>query len=150
MSAFPKKKAARERSVKDQVKAIFDKHGWFWWMPPANGYGQSGISDFGAVKDGLFMVVETKFGNNEPTALQYGYLNSVRAAGHFGFIVNEKTVCLLDVYLNSLDTAARAFAAHETVSPADGAAMVDALRAMMPDVYPALLADGTDGTDTKA
>ena len=50
-----------ESDVKKYVKKILDDHGWKWWMPPANGFGQAGISDFNALRSGVFLAVETKF-----------------------------------------------------------------------------------------
>lgn len=78
-----------EAGVKRAVKALLSEHGWFAWMPPANGYGRSGIADFHALKDGKFLAIETKFGSNKPTALQWQFLHSVEAAGGEGIVIGE-------------------------------------------------------------
>jgi hypothetical protein len=63
-----RKTYTKEAHVKDDMKALLDRFGWFWFMPPANAYGKSGISDIIALKRGTFMAIETKFGSNKPTA----------------------------------------------------------------------------------
>lgn len=116
-----------EKDVKKQVKAIFDRHGWFWWMIPANGYGKSGTSDFHAVKAGTFIALETKFGSNKPTPLQIGFLNSIRAEDGFAFVVNEKNLDWLDAFLESFAIAVACEAKKETLDPEHGARMINAL-----------------------
>ena len=116
MSSMPKK-TADESDVKDDVKKVLNAHGWFWWMPPANMYGKSGASDFHAVKDGLFMSIETKRGMKkpEPTANQIAFLQAIRNARHFAFVVNATRVKHLDAFLGSL---CRSIAAAQRTSPA--------------------------------
>lgn len=119
-----------EKDVKAEVKKLLDKHGWFWWMPPANGYGKSGIADFNAIKNGVFLAVETKFGNNKPSPMQYGWLNSVQAESGFAFVVNEKTLDWLECWMGAFERSAAAVSAQQEVTPEDGALMLDAIRAM--------------------
>ena len=119
-----------EKDVKAKVKKLLDKYGWFWWMPPANGFGQSGISDFNAVKDGVFMAVETKFGSNKPTAMQGAFLRSINQESCFGFVVTEKTLEWFDTFLeeferSKIDVSEKKAMAHES-----GAALIDAIRAL--------------------
>jgi len=120
----------KEADVKAEVKRLLDKHGWFWWMPPANGFGRSGISDFNAIRKGVFLVIETKFGNNSPTTMQVGYMNSVQAEDGFAFVVNEKTLSSLQVWLEAFDRAVQAATTGARPTDADGAAMLDAIHAM--------------------
>ena len=61
-----------EKDVKTRIKKLLDDHDWFWFMPPANGFGRTGISDIIAVKRGVFLAIEAKFGKNPPTAMQIG------------------------------------------------------------------------------
>lgn len=122
-----RKTHTKEAHVKDDVKALLDKYGWFWFMPPANGYGASGISDFIAIKGGVFLAVETKFGSNKPTALQIGFLNSIRACRGFAFVVNEKNLEWMDAFLESFDIAVLAQARQQEVPPEHGARMINAL-----------------------
>ena len=119
-----------EKDVKAKVKKLLDKYGWFWWCPPANGFGVSGISDFNAVKDGVFMAVETKFGSNKPTAMQGAFLRSINQESCFGFVVNENTLEWLDTFLeeferSKIDVSEKKAMAHES-----GAALIDAIRAL--------------------
>lgn len=117
-----------EKDVKKEVKRLLDKHGYFWFMPPANAYGKSGISDFIALKTGVMMAVETKFGSNKPTALQIAFLNSVRQEDGFGFVVNDKNVDWLDAFLESFAIAAIAQSKNEPVPEEHGARMVNAIK----------------------
>lgn len=118
-----------EKDVKKKVKAIFDKHDWFWWMPPANAYGKSGTSDFHALKNHVFMVVETKFGSNKPTPLQIGFLNSIRSdeQGGYAFVVNEQNISWLDQFLESFGVATAAQSRKEPVPEEHGSRMINAL-----------------------
>jgi hypothetical protein len=73
-----------EKGVKENVKRLLDAFDWFWWMPPANGYGKVGVSDFHAIKDGVFLAIETKFGSNKPTHHQRAFLETINAARGMG------------------------------------------------------------------
>ena len=119
-----------EKDVKTRVKKLLDKHGYFWWMPPANGYGKAGISDFHALKAGVFLAIETKFGSNKPTILQVGFLNSIRQEQGFAFAVNEKTIEWFAKWLQAFDNAAEAVGSHKAVESQDGADMLDAIAAL--------------------
>ena len=120
-----------EGDVKRQVKKLLDKHKWFWWMPPANGFGRTGISDFNVFRSGIFMAIETKFGKNEVTPMQKGFLESIRSEQGFAFRVDETNLEWLKVWLECFDRAIEAKRQQVDVAPEDGAAMLDAIRAMM-------------------
>lgn len=122
-----RKTYSKEAHVKDDVKALLNKFDWFWFMPPANGFGGSGISDFIAVKRGTFLSIETKFGSNKPTAMQIGFLNSIRANDGFAFIVNEKNLGWLEAWLESFDLAINCVAQKMQVPPEHGARMLNAI-----------------------
>jgi Holliday junction resolvase len=81
-----------EKDVKRKVAKILHQHGWFHWMPPANAYGRSGVSDFHALRRGKFLAVETKVGKNQPTVLQDKFLNQVKVSGGKALVVNEKNL----------------------------------------------------------
>lgn len=119
-----------EKGVKDEVKKLLNQHGWFWWMTPANGYGVSGISDFCALRGGVFLAIETKFGGNKVTQLQRGYLESVLAEAGFGFEVNEKNIGWFAVWLDAFDRMAAAEAKKEKPDATDGAFILDAIQAL--------------------
>lgn len=88
-----------EGDVKNAVKKLFKKYGWFYWMPPGNGYGTSGVADFNALKGGRFLALETKFGSNKPTPAQTNYLRNVQVMGCLAMVVNEKTLVDLEEWL---------------------------------------------------
>jgi hypothetical protein len=126
-----------EADVKKYIKKILDKHGWFWWMPPANGYGKAGVSDFGAVHNGVFVVIEAKHtatNKGQPTPMQIGYLNSVRAEQCFAFVVNENRLDDLDAWLGAFARAAASAARGEKPSDEDGAVMINAMREMQSEL----------------
>lgn len=122
-----RKTHTNESHVKQDVKELLDASQWFWFMPPANGFGAAGISDFIAVKRGTFMAIETKFGSNKPTAMQVGFLNSIRAADGFAFVVNEKNLEWLAAFLESFDISVECAAKKMDVPPEHGARMLNAL-----------------------
>jgi Holliday junction resolvase len=117
-----------EGDVKKEVKRLLNKHDWFWWMTPANGFGSSGISDFCAIKDGVFMVIETKFGKGKLTAMQRAYLDSVNAASCFGFVVNEDSLPWLESFLEDFGQQTILAMKEQKLDNVVGARMVDAIR----------------------
>lgn len=122
-----RKTYTKEAHVKDDVKALLDKYDWFWFMPPANAYGKAGISDIIALKRGSFLAVEAKLGSNKPTAMQIGFLNSVRAADGLAFVVNEKNLDWFEAFLESFDLATTAQIKGGKVPHEHGARMVNAI-----------------------
>ena len=135
MSPMPKKKNL-EADVKKMVQDVFDKHGWWWYMPASTMYGKVGISDFHALKNRLFMAVETKRGTKppEPTANQIAFLQKVRDMGHFAFVVNESRVKHLDAFLESFEIATQAAQKKEKVPDEHGAQMLNCLREMQQEI----------------
>lgn len=123
-----------EKDVKKQVKKLLDAHRYFWWMPPANGYGRAGIADILALRDGVFLAVETKFGRNKATAMQLGFLNSVQAEGGFAFIVDEKRVEFLKSWLEAFDRSTEAAKQSKPVASEDGAMMLNAMRELTREI----------------
>jgi len=88
-----------EGDVKTAVKKLLTAHEWFWWMPPANGYGRAGIADINAVRRGAFLAVETKFGKNTPTVMQRKFLTQVMQAGGYALVVNETNIPQFEQWL---------------------------------------------------
>lgn len=128
MSSFPKSTRNEQNFVKPRVRKILTDHQWFWWITPANMYGRTGVSDYCAVKAGMFMAVETKFGPRDPTPMQVGYLDSIRACNHFAFVVRETTLNAFETFLDMLD---KSIALYPAVAPAEiGGPMVDAIKRM--------------------
>lgn len=124
----PKEKVYRnEAAVKKEVKRLLDKHEWFWWCPPANGFGRTGISDFNTIKNGVFLAIETKFGANQPSVMQQGFLRSIAAEDGLAFVVCEKRVAWLASWLEAFDVAT-ALAGEGKIAPQDvGADMLNAV-----------------------
>ena len=127
--AFPKTDN-EQKSVKKEIKKILEGHDWFHWSPPANGFGASGISDIHAVWNGLFMVIEAKYGKGKPTPLQVGFLNTIQASGHFAFLVNETNLHWLDEFLTNLDFSTKEVQLNRQVPAEIGARMLDAIAAL--------------------
>lgn len=123
-----------EKDVKKQVKDLLNRNGWFWWMPPANGFGKVGVSDFNALKNGVFLAVETKFDKNSPTVQQKAYLQSVHASGGLAFVVSEKTLEWFDIWLQTFDRSVAAARKSTPPSQEDGATMLNAVDAMTKDM----------------
>lgn len=121
---------SKEADVKRQVKKLLTLHGWFWWMPPMNGFGQTGVADFNALRTGVFLAVETKFAKNKPTANQKQYLESINAEGAFGFVVSDRTIDQFAAWLDAFDRACDNTSKGSKVADEDGATMLDAIRAM--------------------
>jgi hypothetical protein len=119
-----------EKDVKARVKKLLDKHNWFWFMPPANGYGKAGISDIIALKDGTFIAIETKFGSNKPTALQKGFLDSINAENGFGFVVHDGNIGQLDAFLESFAESAGLMGKRQDVPPELMSRQLDAIAAL--------------------
>lgn len=125
-----KRTYTKEADVKAEVKKLLGKHGWFFWMPPMNGYGQTGVADFNALRAGVFLAVETKFGSNKPSPMQKGYLQSITAEGGFGFVVNEKNLEWFAGWLDAFDRASKGIEAGNLMSEDDGSYMLNAIKAM--------------------
>lgn len=125
------KKFEKEKDVKQAVKAILDASGWFWWMPQNMGMGENGTADFCALHPGgVFLAVETKFGKNEPTPLQKGFLETITAYNSFAFVVNETNVLSLKAWTEAFERAVAAQQRKEDVSEEDGAIMLNAVAEM--------------------
>ena len=131
MSTMPRKKHL-ESDTKAEVKKLLDEHGWFWFSPPAGAFGVSGIADILAVKTGMFMAIETKRGTKkpEPTTLQVGFLNSIRAEDHFALVVNDARLAVFQAFLEALDRSTAAVSAKQPIAPEDGAMMLNTIREM--------------------
>ena len=122
----------KEKDVKAEVQKLLNKHKWFWFMPPANAYGRTGISDFIALRDGVALVVETKF-QSKPTAMQQAFLRSIAAEGGLAFVVDEKRLEIFAAWLTAFDTACALTAESKTPLADVGGPMLDALKDLTKD-----------------
>lgn len=93
-----------ESKVKQRVKKILDSYKPVCWyfMPSARAYGQAGIPDFIGVFRGWVFAVETKAGNNKPTAMQIMQMNRIERAGGDTFVIREDTVYKLADWLRTV------------------------------------------------
>ena len=120
-------RAKKEEHVKAKVKALLNAYGWFTWMPPANGYGTSGVHDHNALKNGVFLTVESKFGYNKPTPLQCAFGAQIIANAGFSFCVNERNIDWLAYWLESFEIATQEQVAGRDVPPEHGSRMLNAI-----------------------
>ena len=93
--------ATPEGKVKDKVKRILKDAGFYFFMPPMNGYGSSGVPDIIGCKDGHFLAVECKANGNVPTALQEKHLKEIVEKGGTSFVVDETGVGLFKLLVCS-------------------------------------------------
>lgn len=117
-----------ERDVKHEIKKLLDQHKWFWWMPTANAFGRCGISDFHALRSGVFIAIEAKHGNKKPSAQQNGFLNSIETEGGFAFCVaTEEQLESLAAWLAAFDRSIIATQQGEKPTDVDGSIMINAI-----------------------
>ena len=91
-----------EHDVKREVRKLLAKYGWYTWMPPANGYGKGGISDFHALKDGKFLAIETKYGDNTPTPMQAKFLQDISQYGGTALVLYETDLDTFELLLGQI------------------------------------------------
>lgn len=83
-------KCSSEGDVKAAVKEVLKNTDNCWWfMPPANGYGRSGIPDFVGCVRGRFFAIETKFGRGKTTVHQDRELAAIDACDGHVWVVYE-------------------------------------------------------------
>lgn len=120
----------KEADVKSRVKDLLNLWGWFTWMPAANGFGQQGVHDHLAIKNGVFLTVESKFGKNKPSATQRGFAAQIMANDGFSFCVNERNIDHLAWWLESFEFATQCQAQQLPVPDEHGARMLNAISAL--------------------
>ena len=81
--------ATPEKAVKAKVKAVLESEGVYYFMPPANGFGRSGVPDIVACVNGLFFGIECKANGNKPTALQIREIEAIRRNNGVAVVVDE-------------------------------------------------------------
>lgn len=119
-----------EGSVKTMVKLLLNHWGWYTWMPGANGFGQQGVHDHLAFKDGVFLTVEDKFGRNKPSALQRSFAGHIMANDGFSFCVNEHNIDHFAWWLESFEFAKHCQMEGLEVPAEHGARMLNAISAL--------------------
>lgn len=116
-----------EKGVKSKIKQLLDHHGYFHWMPGANGYGTQGVSDHLAIKDGVFLAVEAKFGYNKPKPVQKSFAAQIIANDGFAFCVTEKNIDHFAWWLESFAVAVACQLEGKEVPPEHGSRMLNAI-----------------------
>jgi len=91
-----------EKDVKKAVKKVLDSLPKCWYfMPPANGYGRSGIPDFIGSVNGHLFAVETKFGKNDLSANQVREVHALIQNNNKVWITRETSVDSFDVEIRA-------------------------------------------------
>ena len=94
--------ATPEAKVKAKVKVALVELGFYYFMPPANGFGRAGIPDIvGCKTDGRFFGIECKAGKGKTTALQVRELVRIQQAGGIALVINEDNIDQLKELLNA-------------------------------------------------
>ena len=81
-----------EAKVKREVAQILKEYDAYYFFPPANGFGRSGIPDIIACYRGQFIAIECKAGKNTTTALQRRELLAIQDAGGYQLVINESNI----------------------------------------------------------
>ena len=84
-----------EKRVKRAVEVMLKNMDVYYFFPPANGYGRSGIPDIICCVNGRFLAIECKAGGNKPTPLQIREIGIIRRAGGVAIVANETNYGLL-------------------------------------------------------
>ena len=119
-----------EKGVKTLIKRLLDFHGWFHWMPAANGFGTMGVSDHNAIKDGVFIVIQAKFGRGKATPLQKKFAQHIITNDGYAFCVNERNIDHLAMFLESFEHAVLAQRNGKEVPIEHGSRMLNAISAL--------------------
>jgi len=120
-----------EEDVKKGIKRVLDKHNMFWFMPPGNGYGKKGVSDFIAIKAGVFFAIEAKKSPKEkPTPLQRAFLTSISAEDGYGFVVDTEKLPFFEEFMDIFWEMAGMAQRKEPESAEKAARLIDLLRYM--------------------
>jgi hypothetical protein len=123
-------KCKDEKGVKHRIKQLLNLYGWYTWMPGANGFGAQGVSDHMAIKSGVFLVIEAKFGYNKPKPMQKAFAAQIMANDAFAFCVNEKNIDHLAWWLESFEVSTQAQMKSEEIPPEHASRMYNAIAAL--------------------
>jgi Holliday junction resolvase len=76
-------------------------------MPIGTGYGSSGVPDFLACSNGVFIGIEAKAGKGKTTALQEDNLKRIADSGGIPLVINEANVSDLANAIENLEILKR-------------------------------------------
>lgn len=91
-----------EADVKKHVKEILKSSDIWYFMPQAGKFGTIGIPDFICCKKGRFIGIETKYGHNKPTDIQFARMEEIHKAGGCTMVVNETNLEFAERFLRDL------------------------------------------------
>lgn len=91
-----------EGNVKRKVTAVLKEYGVWYFMPRGTTFGRSGIPDYVCCVNGRMLCIETKAGNNKPTALQLVEHQRLRDAGAVVLVVNEDRINTVRVAIEAI------------------------------------------------
>lgn len=120
-----------EKGVKTLIKRLLDFHGFFHWMPPANGFGMLGVHDHNAIKTGVFLTIEAKFGTNKPTPMQRSFAAQIIANDAMAFCVTERNIDHFAMWLESFEVATRYQLEGKEIPAEHGSRMLNAMQVLM-------------------
>ena len=114
MTDVPKQRKAKrfskppEGRVKDAIKDLFDKYNVYWFMPVTGGFNRSGIPDFIACSNGMFLAVEAKSKHTRHgvTALQAQNIEQILSCGGLALVVDEDNLDELENLIKQTQTGA--------------------------------------------
>lgn len=119
-----------EAHVKKHIKKLLDEHGWFNWAVGASAYGTNGQSDRLALRDGVLLAIELKYGKNKPTINQKQFLHDVMRNGGLGFCINEKNIWAFEEWLGLFDGSRDQYMKDRTVPNEGMARQLDLIKVM--------------------
>ena len=88
-----------EAKVKAKVVKLLRQYNAYYFFPPANGYGRSGVPDIVCCVNGKFVAIECKAKGNKPTELQNFEIGRIRAAKGVAAVINEDNIDLVEQIL---------------------------------------------------
>jgi hypothetical protein len=93
-----------EQKIKRKVTAIFKQYNVWYFMPANNGFGKSGIPDYIACVNGMFLGIECKAdATKKPTALQIMQGNKIKEAkGVWLVVCDDETLHKLEATIGLL------------------------------------------------
>lgn len=130
-----------ENDVKKQIKVLLARHGYYHWPTMQTGMGTVGASDRLAIKRGVFLAVEAKFGKRKLTSNQAQFLEAINAEDAFGFVVSEKSIDHLQTFLETFDRMAEAASKGQKPAPEDGSSNLEAIRLLTEPIVEAIQKD---------
>lgn len=87
--------------VKDRIKDILKARDIYYFMPSANRFGKSGIPDFICCCRGIFIAIEAKATDPDPSEQQGVQMGLMEKAGGMTMLVNQYNLPKLEEWLDA-------------------------------------------------